>query len=97
LGKQKLRSRHSQAEKFQGGKKVMLVLSRKIGEQIHIGDDIVLTVVEIKGGRVKLGLQAPLDCSIQRSELKMPTLPNGNTSGATSPRKAVGAALVAAH
>ncbi|OAI55166.1 hypothetical protein AYO44_00175 [Planctomycetaceae bacterium SCGC AG-212-F19] len=48
----------------------MLVLSRKIGEQIIIGNDIRVTVVDVKGGRVKLGIEAPTDVGIFRSELR---------------------------
>lgn len=47
----------------------MLVLSRKQNEVITIGDDITLTVVEIRGGRVKLGIQAPADYGIHRAEM----------------------------
>ena len=47
----------------------MLVLSRRVGEAINIGDDIVLTVTEIRGGQVRIGLTAPRDVSILRSEL----------------------------
>jgi carbon storage regulator len=48
----------------------MLVLSRKIGETIIIGNDIRVTVVDVKGGRVKLGIEAPSDVGIFRSELR---------------------------
>ena len=47
----------------------MLVLTRKPGESIVIGDDIVLTVVDLGRGRVRLGLTAPRNVSIQREEL----------------------------
>jgi carbon storage regulator len=47
----------------------MLVLTRKEGEQILIGDRIRLTVLSIDGNRVKLGLLAPLDVTILRVEL----------------------------
>ncbi len=48
----------------------MLVLSRKIGEEIVIGNDIRVTIVDVKGGRVKLGIVAPDDVGIFRSELR---------------------------
>lgn len=48
----------------------MLVLSRKIGEQILIGDGIVVTVNRIDGNRVSLGIQAPSDVRIIREELR---------------------------
>ena len=47
----------------------MLVLSRKEGEIIHIGENIHVRVVGIQGGRVKLGLEAPPEVPIRRSEL----------------------------
>ena len=47
----------------------MLVLSRKRGEQIAIGDAIVVTVLWLSGGRVKLGITAPDDVSVLRTEV----------------------------
>jgi carbon storage regulator len=47
----------------------MLVLSRKIGEQIIINEDIVVTVVSVKGNQVRLGFTAPPTVSICREEL----------------------------
>jgi carbon storage regulator len=47
----------------------MLVLSRKRGERIVIGDDIVLTVVEVRGDRVRLGFEAPAATPINREEI----------------------------
>ena len=48
----------------------MLVLSRKEGEKLVIGDDIVLTVNRINGNRVAIGIEAPRDVRIVRSELQ---------------------------
>ena len=47
----------------------MLVLSRKIGEKIIIGDNIVLTVVAIKGNQIRVGVEAPRSVSVWRGEL----------------------------
>ncbi len=47
----------------------MLVLSRKVGEQILIGPDVCVTVVSIKGNRITLGIDAPEAVRIDRSEL----------------------------
>ena len=47
----------------------MLVLSRKEGEQLVIGDNIVLTVNRINGNRVSIGIEAPRDIRIVRGEL----------------------------
>lgn len=46
----------------------MLVLTRKVGEKILIGEDIVLTVLEVRGDSIKVGLDAPRDVKIQRAE-----------------------------
>ncbi|MEM8678065.1 MAG: carbon storage regulator [Planctomycetota bacterium] len=49
----------------------MLVLTRKQGEQIRIGDDVVLTVVRVKGQAIRLGIEAPQDVRVVRGELTM--------------------------
>jgi carbon storage regulator CsrA len=51
----------------------MLVLSRKEGEQLLIGDDIVLTINRINGNRVAIGIEAPRDVRILRGELERHT------------------------
>lgn len=48
----------------------MLVLSRKNGESIWIGGAVKVEVLEVKGGKVKLGISAPLDINIQRDEIR---------------------------
>jgi carbon storage regulator len=47
----------------------MLVLSRKLNESIVIDDNIVITVVEIRGDKVRLGIQAPREVPVHRSEV----------------------------
>ena len=47
----------------------MLVLSRKLGEKILIGDSIVLTVVKIDRNQIRLGIEAPSDVAIYREEI----------------------------
>lgn len=47
----------------------MLVLSRKKNESIMIGDDIVITVVEIRGDKIRLGIQAPQIVPVHRKEV----------------------------
>ncbi|AMV21398.1 carbon storage regulator CsrA [Planctomyces sp. SH-PL14] len=47
----------------------MLVLSRKKNESIVINENIVITVVEVRGDKVRLGIQAPRDVSIHRNEV----------------------------
>jgi carbon storage regulator len=48
----------------------MLVLSRKVGERIHVGDNIVLEIRRITGNRVTLALDAPREVRILRGELE---------------------------
>ena len=47
----------------------MLVLSRNINDSIHIGDDIVITVVDVRGDRVRLGISAPKETPVHRHEI----------------------------
>lgn len=47
----------------------MLVLTRKTNESIIIGDDVKITVIEVKGEQVKLGISAPKKISIHREEI----------------------------
>ena len=49
----------------------MLVLSRKAGERIWIGEDISVTVVRISGGGVRIGIEAPKELPVAREELKL--------------------------
>lgn len=48
----------------------MLILSRKCNEQIVIGDNIVITVVAIRGANVRLGIDAPSSVSVHREEVQ---------------------------
>jgi carbon storage regulator len=48
---------------------MMLVLTRKTNEQIVIGENIVVTVVDIRNDRVRLGIEAPREVSIHRREV----------------------------
>ncbi len=47
----------------------MLVLGRRPGENIRIGDDIKVIVLEVRGGQIKLGIEAPLTVSVHREEI----------------------------
>lgn len=47
----------------------MLVLTRKVNEAIRIGDDIIVRVLEVRGGQVRLGIEAPEDVKVYREEL----------------------------
>ncbi|MEV6600695.1 carbon storage regulator CsrA [Actinoplanes sp. NPDC051346] len=47
----------------------MLVLTRKAGESVMIGDDIVVTVLEARGDVIRIGIQAPRDVQVHREEV----------------------------
>ncbi len=48
---------------------VMLILTRRIGETLIIGDDVNITVLGVKGNQVRLGINAPKDVSVHREEI----------------------------
>ncbi len=48
----------------------MLALTRKIGERVFVGDDVIVTVIAINGNRVRLGFSAPPEVPIHREELR---------------------------
>lgn len=47
----------------------MLILTRRVGETLIIGDDVVITVLGIKGNQVRIGINAPKDVSVHREEI----------------------------
>jgi len=47
----------------------MLILTRKSGEGIRIGDEITLKIIEIRGNQVRIGVEAPRDLSVHREEI----------------------------
>ena len=47
----------------------MLILSRRESERVHLGDDIVLTIVRVNGDKVRIGVEAPPHVKILRTEL----------------------------
>ena len=47
----------------------MLVLTRKLGESITIGDEVKVTIIEVKGKQVKLGVEAPQHTTVHREEI----------------------------
>lgn len=58
----------------------MLVLSRKLGEKIFIGNNVCITVVDIDRGKIRLGIEAPRDVPVYRQEL-LPLKDSENVSG----------------
>jgi carbon storage regulator len=47
----------------------MLILTRRVGESVVIGDDVDVTVLGVKGNQVRLGVKAPRDVSVHREEI----------------------------
>jgi len=58
----------------------MLILTRRIGESIVISDNIVVAVLGIRGGQVRLGINAPIEVSVHREEIHRRILEEKNKS-----------------
>lgn len=67
----------------------MLVLTRKAGEELLIGDDIVITVLEVSGDAIKIGIDAPKDVKILRREIVMQVADSNKESAAAAKPEAV--------
>ncbi|MGA8257265.1 MAG: carbon storage regulator CsrA [Nocardioides sp.] len=72
----------------------MLVLSRRIGESVVIGDDITVTVLDVRGDVVRIGIEAPRSVAVNRAEL-LAELESSNQAAA-SPSEDVVASLAEA-
>ena len=70
----------------------MLVLTRRIGERVLIGDDIEVTVLDVKGDSVRIGVQAPRTTRIQRAEI-VAAIEQENVAAAGSAEDATAAIL----
>ena len=66
----------------------MLVLSRRVGDSIVIGDDVVVTVLEIRGDVVRIGVDAPREVAVRRQEL-LAELADSNRAAASPDESAV--------
>jgi carbon storage regulator len=47
----------------------MLILTRRVGESVVIGDDVSVTILGVKGNQVRIGVTAPMDVSVHRQEI----------------------------
>jgi carbon storage regulator len=63
----------------------MLVLTRKVDESITVGMDITVTVLEIRGGQVRLGIEAPKEMPVHRTEV-FRSIVNQNIEAAKTPQ-----------
>lgn len=66
----------------------MLVLSRRVGESVVVGDDVVVTVLEVRGDIVRVGIAAPRSVAVHRAEL-LAQLEDSNQHAASPSAEAV--------
>ncbi len=59
----------------------MLVLTRKLQEKIHIGDQVTITIVRIQGNMVRVGIEAPKTVRVIRGEIALTEKPDGDSVG----------------
>ncbi len=62
----------------------MLVLSRKMGQKVVVGGGIIVTVLEVRGNRVRLGVEAPAHVGVLRAELAATASPGESPAGPTA-------------
>ncbi len=72
----------------------MLVVTRKMDEAIYIGDDIKITIVGVSSDKVSIGVEAPRDITILRSELKETISENKSSAVQVSNEKMAGLAAI---
>ncbi|MCK4302892.1 MAG: carbon storage regulator CsrA [Candidatus Eisenbacteria sp.] len=64
----------------------MLILTRKLGENIRIGDKIKISILDVKGGQVKLGIEAPPHVAVHREEIYERIRDENQRASGVSPR-----------
>ncbi len=61
----------------------MLILTRRVGESVRIGEDVTITVLRVKGTQVRLGVTAPRTVTVQREEIPGSIKPEEPGTGAS--------------
>jgi len=67
----------------------MLILTRRVGETLMIGDDVTVTVLGVKGNQVRVGVDAPRDVAVHREEIYERIQKEQENSGNSTRTKAV--------
>jgi carbon storage regulator len=70
----------------------VLILTRRVGENVIVGDDIVISVIEVRGDAVRIGIQAPKSVTVHREEVYL-ELQRVNAQAASSSDDAVSAVV----
>lgn len=65
----------------------MLILSRRVGESVMIGDDVVITVLEVRGDSIRIGITAPRDVQVHREEVYAAVLAANQAAASPSGEK----------
>lgn len=63
----------------------MLILTRKVGEGIRIGDDVRIVVLEVHGNHIKIGVEAPVNSPVYRDEIYARILDENRTASSVLP------------
>ena len=63
----------------------MLILTRRVGETLMVGDDVTVTVLGVKGNQVRIGVNAPKDVAVHREEIYERIQKEGDEAGQEEP------------
>ena len=68
----------------------MLILTRRVGESVMIGDDVIITVLGVKGSQARVGIAAPKNVPVHREEVfeRIQAIKNREGAGLTTPTEA---------